>query len=368
MPLTTERRLHQDASRRALLDGCQRAFEAASAFAGIDLRPDIETTSISELVAYAELALEIVVEHLEEGGEHLHAGRVLLALHRVLAELEANLRSERITALGAVTEALVNVRHCTTKDEVIHSAPTIFAEICGFDRSLLFTIAGDALSLEAAFDIDSALRQQTGANYGPLSSEDIESVVITRRVAVLADRAETCSSLLRALDFEDEFVAAPIIIDGAVRGLLTASRAGNGRAVQIVDRDVLATFAGGLGGAIERSALAERLSDHRRRLERLTGEMTLITDDLSISEVQLRRPADHPPSPALLGDRTPTLQLTPREREVIEVLCTGATNLEISKRLFISEETVKSHVKQLLKKLGAANRLDAVARYLRMTF
>src|SRR4029079_16905880 len=62
-------------------------------------------------------------------------------------------------------------------------------------------------------------------------------------------------------------------------------------------------------------------------------------------------------------DETP---LTAREREVIERVSAGATNQEIANALVISESTVKSHVKHILRKLGAANRAEAVSRHLSM--
>src|SRR6185295_15102745 len=53
--------------------------------------------------------------------------------------------------------------------------------------------------------------------------------------------------------------------------------------------------------------------------------------------------------------------LTAREREVLEVLATGATNLQIAERLFISKKTVSVHVTNLLAKLGVPNRGAAAA-------
>jgi DNA-binding NarL/FixJ family response regulator len=58
--------------------------------------------------------------------------------------------------------------------------------------------------------------------------------------------------------------------------------------------------------------------------------------------------------------------LTAREVEVIELVSAGATNNEIASALVISESTVKSHVKHILRKLGAANRAEAVSRHLSM--
>jgi DNA-binding CsgD family transcriptional regulator len=53
--------------------------------------------------------------------------------------------------------------------------------------------------------------------------------------------------------------------------------------------------------------------------------------------------------------------LTAREREVLDVLVTGATNRAIAERLFISEKTVSVHVTNLLAKLGVSNRGEAAA-------
>jgi len=51
--------------------------------------------------------------------------------------------------------------------------------------------------------------------------------------------------------------------------------------------------------------------------------------------------------------------LTKRENQVLQLLASGATNAEISSTLFISPHTVKTHVYNILKKLGVQNRLQA---------
>lgn len=52
---------------------------------------------------------------------------------------------------------------------------------------------------------------------------------------------------------------------------------------------------------------------------------------------------------------------TAREIEVLQLVCDGLVNREIGVRLFLSEETVKSHVRHLLAKLQARSRAHAVA-------
>ncbi len=50
--------------------------------------------------------------------------------------------------------------------------------------------------------------------------------------------------------------------------------------------------------------------------------------------------------------------LSPREREVVTVLCEGMNNEQIANRLFISESTVRNHITSILAKLGLADRFE----------
>jgi DNA-binding CsgD family transcriptional regulator len=57
--------------------------------------------------------------------------------------------------------------------------------------------------------------------------------------------------------------------------------------------------------------------------------------------------------------------LTPREREILQLLADGMSNADVAAKLFISQETVKSHVRHILAKLEADTRTQAVAIALR---
>lgn len=68
----------------------------------------------------------------------------------------------------------------------------------------------------------------------------------------------------------------------------------------------------------------------------------------------------HPVIAANLADHLSDENLTPRETEVLQLVSAGNRNREIANRLFVSEETVKGHLRNIFVKLGADDRTQAV--------
>ncbi|MFD0902308.1 response regulator [Actinomadura sediminis] len=118
-----------------------------------------------------------------------------------------------------------------------------------------------------------------------------------------------------------------------------------------LDEHVYDALVAGASGFLLKDVTAERLFDAVRVVA--SGEALLaptVTRRL-IGEFARLRP--RPPSAALDA-------LTPRETEVLRLVAEGLTNAEIAARLVVGEETVKTHVGRILRKLALRDRVQAV--------
>ena len=69
------------------------------------------------------------------------------------------------------------------------------------------------------------------------------------------------------------------------------------------------------------------------------------------------------PAPAVFARdhaKVEGLGITPRELEILELIAAGLSNKEIAERVFVSENTVKTHLSRVFDKLGARRRTQAV--------
>jgi PAS domain S-box-containing protein len=116
---------------------------------------------------------------------------------------------------------------------------------------------------------------------------------------------------------------------------------------------------------------AELIADPEGNALRLTGTAQDVTELHAAAEVLHQTASD-------LGRRAAELQrapgrgrsddlvnsLTPRQLEILALVAEGLSNAEIASRLFLTESTVKWHVRKTLRALGVSNRAQAVAQFL----
>ncbi|HEX6389952.1 MAG TPA: response regulator transcription factor [Solirubrobacteraceae bacterium] len=94
----------------------------------------------------------------------------------------------------------------------------------------------------------------------------------------------------------------------------------------------------------------------------VAGILTVAAGEALLAPSVTRRVIDRVAREPQAGARSdvPLGELTPREREVFELIARGLSNREIAAELTVEETTVKSHVKRVLMKLGARDRVHAV--------
>lgn len=109
----------------------------------------------------------------------------------------------------------------------------------------------------------------------------------------------------------------------------------------------------GAGGVMNKTAGIEEISTAVHRLSR--GEMLLSVNEVveMLNLARTERRQDREAESAIE-------KLTPREREVLQALARGLSSKEIAGHLYISEDTERKHVVNILNKLGVRSRLQAL--------
>lgn len=143
-------------------------------------------------------------------------------------------------------------------------------------------------------------------------------------------------------------VEAKVLIAGAEVLLLPR---GETRDSQLRALWRLSTSTGNVDSFVCLYRAAPRLLLDLKRIEGETEELLRLVD--RANDVELARYAGLGPAAS---------ELTPREQEVAELLRQGHSNSEIAASLYISQATVKVHLRHIYEKLGVANRASAVAR------
>jgi DNA-binding CsgD family transcriptional regulator/GAF domain-containing protein len=348
-------------------------------------RSPVASPAIDYLTASAALSevWNLVADAIR--GDHLAAERVcttdeLWGLLERLGDTRDALRESRTTqreqALRQVAGALGRLSGARTPAQLTAVGVEALCEV-GFDRA----IAGDvrdsvwrtrAMCVRGDPEWAAEIVTVAQANPRQLRSGLVESEAARRRAAIVVTNVQSEDHVHRQIaeaSLSRSYVTAPVLVEGCVVGLLHADCYFQRRNVDDVDRDLLAAFAAGYGYALHRTMLQTRLATLRDSVGRLTGELTATVDAAvsgcahgpSVPDECLLEP--HPAGTGRDGYSAGST-LSPRELDVLRLMAAGETNARIATRLVLSEGTVKTHVRGVLRKLGAANRAEAVTRWL----
>lgn len=289
--------------------------------------------------------------------------------------------------LGNLIGALDELRQQTTGQAVFRLAPKLLCEAGAWARVMISAVTGSTWSPLALFgltDTGHAILEIDGVIedlHISLASPLVEAEVVRRRLPALITDAQNEPRTHRPLVTRTgtcEYVVAPVVADSVVVGLVHADRPAKSETLSALDRDLLRLFADGVGLCIERAELTDRLQRQETILaEACAAALDSLPALTAVSELQLgAHGGTESLSTAGAHERARTEQhrewarlarLTSREREVLTLLASGATNAQLADRLTVAESTIKSHVKHILHKLGTANRAAAISCYLRET-
>lgn len=287
-------------------------------------------------------------------------------------------RAERlarhIQVLGRLEIARESLRRADSVAELTERALEFLCDCCGFGRALALRIDGDHLVVTAAHcpadthGSDSLRRLALRADL-ELTPTCLESRAIRMRAACVGPDDRHPSLLAGILGLGD-CVIAPIVPETRALLLLIGHR--GGPPVDEPDREAVAALAATVASALERIVLVGRLRAQGAEVRRLASSVEAVVREVADAPISLpweggRDEAMIPAADAVLRSREARLDalLTKRELEILELMAGGGTNRAIAARLGVSSATVKSHVGRILRKLHAANRAEAVSRYLR---
>lgn len=299
--------------------------------------------------------------------------RVVEALTRVGAAqsaVNAGVLGVQLDSLARIRHELAMLERHSQPSDVLAGAPRAACRACGFDRALISRVRGSRWYPVTAYVASQATTIDEHHD-DPFLGAEIrlapplpEAEIIRRRTPALVSNAQHDPRLHRLLVERTgtrEYVAVPVQVANAVVGLLHADCHTSGRPLSVLDRDRLHSFASALGLLVETSLAQQQLEAHDLRVRQLVSDLSATADEPDWrAQWRVERRA-------VASDRCPpvtTHGLTRREFDVLRLLAGGVTNAEIASRLTVSETTVKSHVKHILRKLQVPNRAGAVAKYL----
>lgn len=356
---------------------------AALSELGIELPAASRHIDIIDALDGAIRELSAAVMTRAPGASQRRDWQRLAELHELRHSIgNAHLRY-RLLVFSRIQAALARLRDLDSADLMIRRLPGEVARACDIDRVSIFRVEGDMMVSEAFYiEGDPAraaeLFEFTRANPIQLEQQILERQMLELRRPVLVRDAHndpaTYKPMINYLETY-AYVAAPIMPEGRVIGFLHADQCvrhpQDPNGVDEFDRDALWAFAEGFGHALERMQLLERMRAQGREVRRLIAQTESVVAEHLAAQVELvtgSRGASGVESAAAAlvpGRPGPVWSLTPREHEVLTLIAEGQTNSQIAGRLVITESTAKSHVKRILRKLGASNRVEAASMYLR---
>ena len=154
------------------------------------------------------------------------------------------------------------------------------------------------------------------------------------------------------------FLGVPLTLGAEVIGMIGVANKKKG--YEPHDQRLLSTLASQVAVAIDNAGLYQHQQQMISRLQQLHEHLTKAEQDEIVALERERLAASFrldPDSPPAARPR-----LSHSQQEILRLIADGLSNKEIAKEIHLSENTVKSHIQEILRKLGARNRVQAAVQ------
>jgi DNA-binding CsgD family transcriptional regulator len=261
-----------------------------------------------------------------------------------------------IGTCAVLADLIRSVSRLNDRAEVLDAVPPLVTRI-GFDRAFVSEVV-DGAWMPAAVYVPRDRRwaddiREAGRNAPQrLGAGVVEDQMLNSARPIHVDRVRGNPRVhqgIAQVSRSQAYLAVPVGVGNRLGAIVHVDRFWSRR--RFCSEDVAALQAAGevIGLVLERAALRESLE---RGAVPAAG-----TEQVEGGQERTGPERDS----SVLG------ALTPREHEVAAMIADGLTNAQIAAELVVAEATVKTHIKHILRKLGARHRAEAVAVFLRST-
>jgi DNA-binding CsgD family transcriptional regulator len=321
-----------------------------------------DATTLEQAITTAAATTDRLLKGKAEVGDDTAA---LVSQSSLIAFLQAQVDARVIrdghdgNTVRSLTEGIQRMKKAGSMQGLARQACIELRDALGFDNALLSLVDDDGFVVEVS-------------DHSPGAPTVIRrrGCVAERHCIRLRDTIRTneddmpASPGYRDLLGSMDYLVAPVIAESRVVALLHVSRRSEG-GFSTRDIDVLDTFASAYSLVHERMLNTERVQQQRTSIARAAARLTEEADRIAATAISLDVEYDNRVEPPTIApDSALAAALSDRERQVFERLVLGASNAEIAEDLVITVETVKTHVKRILRKIGAINRSEAIALYM----
>jgi DNA-binding NarL/FixJ family response regulator len=271
-----------------------------------------------------------------------------------------------------VAESHARLRTATTVDQLFVRAATFARTHLGFERVLVLLIEEGAVHGSASAvleDPDSdCLRRRLLSDPQRIEPGTVEHALIRR--AEGEERARAFNrSVLAELMGRPEVALGVIAPETRALAVIVAAR-GDDEVLSKGQQASVATLGTVVAAVFEGIVLRARVTELAEEIRSLTASARALIDETLHAPMAV--PVDRGRGPtfprvdamSISCATLPADDFSDRERQIAALLVVGRSNQEIADELILSRETVKGYVRQILRKTGSSNRVEAVSRLL----